>query len=101
MCFVLILKSGESDVTISKLTRQHFREIMQFHFQFLDRNQSLFRLSWQLEDDVIQENLSLTSHPALWPYIIPFIKRRAEETNRTQLEVIYKMKEEVISIIQN
>ena len=43
-----------------------------FLFQFLTRGESIFRQEWELDEDKIRSGLTITSHPALLPYVARF-----------------------------
>ena len=44
----------------------------EYLFQFLTRGESIFRQEWELDEDKIRSGLTITSHPALLPYVARF-----------------------------
>ncbi len=66
-----------------------------FLLQYLDQGQSLFRLSWTIEEDLIREHLNLVTHPAFIPFSQEFTDKYAAEHSTSRNEVWKDLTDEV------
>jgi len=66
------------------------------YFQYLDHGVSLFRRpQWQVEDELIRQHLSLSSHPALSGLTADFVATFAETEKANQADVRKDLTDEV------
>ena len=74
----------------------NFRKCMScFFLQYLDRGKSLFRQHWELEDDLICENLGISSHLMFLPLACKFAEEFARKNGMHKVDVLEEMKDEV------
>ena len=84
------LRAGELPATRTDIITMPGRTdapVERCFLQFLQRDQSLFRKDWQLEDDILLENLSITSHQAFLPLALAFVESLADNDAGTRLRV--------------
>lgn len=46
--------------------------------QYLDRGESIFRQDWIIDDELVRKGLSLSNHPALFPYLLKYLQDNQE-----------------------
>jgi hypothetical protein len=66
--------------------------------QYLERGQSLFRKDWQVEDEFIRQNLSVTSHPMFLPFVLEFTEEFSRKNGLRKDQVHLEMQDAVRTI---
>ena len=68
-------------------------------FQYLDRGLSIFKGSWEIEDEVIRSNLCISSHMAFLHVALEFANDYAEKHELAgKAEVMQELADEVCAI---
>ena len=62
---------------------------------YLDTGNSIFRLSWRIDDSKILDSLSIHTNQALLPFIVEFVDSWAKEQNCTTAEAHRQMSDKV------